>query len=261
MVAVTATSVLYAVGVGRGLRGTVLVGGAVLLGQLAIGWQNDAIDAPRDALVERREKPIVAGSCSRRTIALASLVAFLGCIPVSLGSGWRAGLLHLGAVGLASAYNFGLKSTLASIWCYIGAFGSLPVFVALGARGAPLGPWWAAAAAGLLGAGAHLLNTIPDRGADMATGVRGLPQRLTVRADLRLAAGCLLGAAGLLAFASGPLEPAGVATFGLAVLLGAALVAVGDAAPRRGFELCLLLALADVALLCFGRGRGTLLAH
>ena len=68
----------------------------------------------------------------------------------------------------------------------------------LGLPGAPWPAWWAVLAAALLGVGAHLANVLPDIDGDLATGVRGLPQRLgaaTVRALIPvplLAATCLL---------------------------------------------------------------------
>ncbi len=47
VVAVTAVSVALAVSVGRGLSGALVVGVAVLAGQLSVGWSNDYFDRGR----------------------------------------------------------------------------------------------------------------------------------------------------------------------------------------------------------------------
>ena len=52
-VAVTAVAVLLSVGVGLEGADLVLLGLAVLTGQLSIGWSNDALDASRDAAAGR----------------------------------------------------------------------------------------------------------------------------------------------------------------------------------------------------------------
>ena len=50
---------------------------AVSTGQLSIGWSNDALDAARDRLAGRTDKPVAAGRLPRRTVAAAA------------GSRWR----------------------------------------------------------------------------------------------------------------------------------------------------------------------------
>ncbi len=60
-VAVTLVCALLAIGAGRSAVGVVATAATVLASQLAIGWVNDAIDAPRDALVGRRDKPVATG--------------------------------------------------------------------------------------------------------------------------------------------------------------------------------------------------------
>src|SRR5258705_3783334 len=68
--AITAMTVLLAIGagaLGRTGAGTVAVFAvAVLAGQLSIGWSNDAFDAGLDAAAGRTDKPLVAGTVSRR---------------------------------------------------------------------------------------------------------------------------------------------------------------------------------------------------
>ena len=85
------------------------------------------------------------------------------------------------SIGLTSVANSTLLVNLA------------PVFVALGLPQRSAGPWWAAAGGGLIGAGAHFTNALPDLADDARTGVHGLPQRLGLRGSL-LAAALLMGA-------------------------------------------------------------------
>jgi 4-hydroxybenzoate polyprenyltransferase len=249
VLAVTAISIGYALSLHRSPHGIVLVGLAVLAGQLSTGWQNDALDADEDRRNERRAKPIVAGSVARSSVAAAALIAGAVCVPLSLASGWRAGAIHLGAVAFALAYNLRLKATVLSALCYAAAFGALPVFIACGAPGAPLGPWWAATAAAALGIGAHVVNTLPDREADLASGTLGLPQRMSLRTDALLAGGAFVGAAGALSFGPGHLNLLRSLSFAISAAGGLAVAALSARNGRLAFRLCLLLAALDVALL------------
>lgn len=176
-VAVTTLVTVVAWSAGRDLAGCLLVAAAILTGHLSIGWSNDAIDATRDTSVDRKDKPIVLGLVSRRTVWTGATVTAAACVPLSLASGLLAGLAHLVGVAAAWAYNLGLKSTRISWVPYAVAFGLLPSFVTLGTSGT-WAPWWASAATALLGVGAHLANVVPDLADDLATGVRGWPQRL-----------------------------------------------------------------------------------
>jgi 4-hydroxybenzoate polyprenyltransferase len=176
-VAVTTLITLVAWSAGRNATGCFLVAAAILTGHLSIGWSNDAIDATRDTSVDRKDKPIVLGLVSRRTVGLGAVVMVIACVPLSLASGLLAGLTHLVAVAAAWAYNLKLKSTRISWVPYAVAFGLLPSFVTLGTTDS-WAPWWASAAGALLGVGAHLANVVPDLADDLATGVRGWPQRL-----------------------------------------------------------------------------------
>ncbi|MFF0345284.1 UbiA family prenyltransferase [Kribbella sp. NPDC004875] len=176
-VAVTALVTAVAWSAGRSPAGCLLVAATILTGHLSIGWSNDAIDAARDTIVNRRDKPVVRGLVSRRTLAISAGVMLVITIPVSLANGLAAGLVHLLFVACAWAYNLGLKSTAVSWLPYAVAFGALPSFVTLGTADV-WAPWWATAAGALLGIGAHLANVVPDLDDDLATGVRGWPQRL-----------------------------------------------------------------------------------
>src|ERR1019366_4440072 len=91
------------------------------------------------------------------TVMVTALAALTAAVPLSFASGWRAGLVHLTAVLLAWAYNARLKATAASFVPYAVAFPLLVAFVTLGGPAASWPPWWALAAAALLGCSAHLV--------------------------------------------------------------------------------------------------------
>jgi heme o synthase len=247
--AVTATLTALAVATGRNLPGVLAVFAAILTGQLSIGWSNDWIDAARDARTGRRDKPVPAGQLTVRAVRAAALTAAALCVPLSLLSGWRAALVHLGAVACGWAYNLGLKSTAVSPLPYAIAFGAAPAFVVLGLPGTP--PLWLVAAGSLLGTGAHFANVIPDLADDEATGIRGLPHRIGATGST-IAAGILLaGATAVLAFGppGGP-GAAGVAGLAIALLvLGYGLLRGRRAGSRAPFRSVLVVAVVDIVLL------------
>ncbi|MDX3003276.1 UbiA family prenyltransferase [Kribbella solani] len=218
-VAVTALVTAVAWSAGRSPAGCLLVAATILTGHLSIGWSNDAIDAARDTIVNRPDKPVVRGLVSRRTLAIGAGVMLVVTVPVSLANGFAAGSVHLLFVACAWAYNLGLKSTVISWLPYAVAFGALPSFVTLGTARV-WAPWWATAAGALLGIGAHLANVVPDLADDLATGVRGWPQRLGSYARL-LAPLPLAAATALLVIAPpGPIGVIGwIALPAVAVLL------------------------------------------
>jgi 4-hydroxybenzoate polyprenyltransferase len=227
-VAAGVTAIAYAAG--RGLAGTALAGLAVLTGQLSIGWSNDYLDRRTDVAAGRRDKPLALGSVPARLVAAAALGAAVCCVPLSLASGWRAGLAQLAAVASGWVYNLGLKRTVWSPVPFIPGFGLFPAFVTLGLAGHPWPAWWALTAGALLGVGAHFANVLPDLPADLATGVLGLPQRLGGRIS-QLAAGIFLGAAtAVLAVAPGGFDA--LAAFGLAAAV--AVIAAGLAGAIAG---------------------------
>jgi 4-hydroxybenzoate polyprenyltransferase len=248
--AVTAIATTLAVSAGRG-AGSVWVALAVLSGQFSVGWSNDYLDRDRDRLAGRADKPIVAGQVAARTVGAAAVVAAVLCLPLSMMSGWRAGSIHLAAVAVAWAYNGWLQSTVASVVPYALAFGVLPAFVTLGLPGHPWPPAWATLAAGLMGTGAHFVNTLPDLGGDAGTGVRGLTHRLGPRVSLFLGAGLMASSAAVLAVAppGGPglLSSALVAAALVAVL--AVVVAGLTGHLRAAWSLALCAAALNVAVL------------
>jgi 4-hydroxybenzoate polyprenyltransferase len=245
---------------GQTAAGCTVVAVAVLAGQASVGWSNDLLDLRRDAAAGRTDKPLVAGVLRLTTVRIATGAALLVCLIASLACGLAAGAAHLAGVAAAWAYNAGLKRTVWSWLPYVIGFGLLPAFVTLGLPHHPAPPGWAVAAAALLGAGAHVTNVLPDVEADLATGVRGLPQQLGCRRSRLLAPVPLLGAAVILVLGPpGPPGPAGWTA--LAVTGAAALATVAPAAAhphaRRPFLATLAMAATSVTLLLL---RGNALA-
>src|SRR5829696_1633672 len=87
----------------------IVLGLAVLLGQLSVGLSNDALDAGRDAASGRTDKPLARGDVSLRAAWIAATVTVVAALALSpLLSGW---MLAAHAVFIVSAwsYNLGLK--------------------------------------------------------------------------------------------------------------------------------------------------------
>jgi 4-hydroxybenzoate polyprenyltransferase len=167
---------------------TSLLAGAVLSGQLSIGWSNDRIDAARDRRVGRADKPVAQGLVSARQIDAAIAVALACTIGLSLSLGVRAGIVHLVAVSGGWAYNLGLKRTVYSGIPYVLAFGALPAVATLAGPRPQAPALWVVGAGACLGLVAHLTNALPDFGDDEQTGIRGLPHRIGRRASITLCA-------------------------------------------------------------------------
>lgn len=247
---VTALAVALAVSTGRSGVGTLSVGAAVLAGQLSVGWHNDWLDALRDSAAGRLDKPVAAGDVSRRTVARCALIALAATVPLSFASGWRAALAHLLAVLLAWSYNARLKATLVSFFPFAVAFPLLVAFVTLGGPKASWPPWWALAAAALLGCGAHLVNAAPDIADDTAAGIRGLPHVLGRSRSVSLTVVLLLAATVIESFgAGGPLWEAVGAVTAVALTMSAGIVLARRPGSRWLFRSVLLAAAIDVALL------------
>jgi len=248
-VAVTMVSVALALVAGRGWA-SVLVGAAVLAGQLSIGWLNDALDAARDRAAGRVDKPVAQGLLSSRAVGNAAGVAALVSVfpAVATAVGGRVPIvvvvgLHLVVVAGGWVYDLGAKSTVFSVLPYALAFGALPAFVV--APVAPV-PWWLVAAGALLGSGAHFANVLPDLAQDAATGVRGLPHRLGSRRSVAATVVLLLAASVVLA-----LTPASApSVVGVVVLVAAVLaLLIGICTGLGLFRAVLCVALLDVVLL------------
>jgi 4-hydroxybenzoate polyprenyltransferase len=185
---------------GRGL----LVTAAVLTGQLSIGWSNDLVDAQRDRLVGRTDKPLASGDITPRAVRAAAVTVLAATLVLSLACGAASGIAHLGlVVGSGWAYNLWLKRSVLSPLPYAVAFGSLPAVVTLALPVAVLPPAWVIVTGALLGIGAHLLNALPDLADDEATGVRALPHVLGGRVVRWLAPAVLLVGSAVAAYGPG----------------------------------------------------------
>jgi 4-hydroxybenzoate polyprenyltransferase len=154
---------------------------AVLLGQLSIGFSNDAIDAPRDVAVGRRDKPIATGAIARATVGAAAGVALVAALLLSLVLGWGMFVAHAVLIGGGWAYNAWLKRTAFSVVPFIVSFGTLPSVATLSAPDPSVAAAWASATGAVLGVSIHFTNALPDLADDRRTGVRGLPHRLGPR--------------------------------------------------------------------------------
>ena len=247
--AVTIASVGMARVFGGRRREALRVGAAVLAGQLAIGWQNDWIDAERDRLAARSDKPISSGLVGRGTVGTAAVLAGAACLPASAALSRRGAVAHLVAVASGISYNAGLKRTVLSILTYGVSFGLLPVVAHDASPGEDATPGWAIVAGALLGMAAHLVNVLPDRDADRNMGVLGVPQRLSPDQSLTLATLLLLGASGSIAFGSGGVSRRTAGTFGASCAVsGAALLAGRRAGGRMPFRLFLVNVLVQISL-------------
>jgi 4-hydroxybenzoate polyprenyltransferase len=253
--AVTVAMTLLAVGAGHrgwGILGVFLAVGAT---QLAVGWVNDWLDAERDRLAGRRDKPVAAGAVARRTVGIAGLLATLAIplLAAPFGLGPTVILSIAGVVALL--YDWPLKSTPLSVLPYLVAFGLLPAFVVVALPGHPAPPAWLVAAGALLGGGAHFANVLPDLDDDAATGVRGLPHRLGYTGSSIAAAVLLLAAT--LTLVLGPAGPPSWAGWSAAaaavVVLPLGWYAGSRARGRRVamFRAVIVVALIDVLLLIF----------
>lgn len=130
---------------------------------------------------------------------------------------------------------------------YAVAFGVVPAIVALALPTPAWPPAWMLLAGALLGVGAHLLNALPDLGDDIATGVKGLPQRMGAR-RVRLAAPAVL-LAGSVVTAVGPVGPTPArAWWLLATCVALGLVGVGGRG-RVPFVTAVAIALLNVLAL------------
>lgn len=246
------TGIACALAVAAGLRPATcaLIGVAVLAGQLSVGWSNDAVDAGRDITLGRTGKPVVDGAVSANTVRAAAAIALACCVPLSLAVGLLAGAVHLVGVAAAWSYNLGVKATWASPLPFAVGFASLPSFVTLALPGHPWPAWWVVAAGALLGVGAHLANVLPDIAGDLATGVRGGPQRLGPRVLRMVLPVPLLVAAVLLVVGPpGPVRWIGWALLAASASLTVAGAALGGRRPSMPFLASMGAAVADVVLL------------
>jgi 4-hydroxybenzoate polyprenyltransferase len=251
-VAVTVITVGLGFGAGLDPFRLVVLGVAMLAGQLSVGLSNDWIDAERDAAVGRKDKPIALGLASTIEVRNAALVSAALMVVLAIPLGLLAELVLIVAVGAAWLYNAWLKKTLFSIVPYLIGFGALPAIATL-SRQPPAAPaLWALGVGALLGAAGHFANTLPDLDDDATTGVRGLPQVLGRRWSSALTYVVLLGASVLEFFGTGGL---GFLPGEIGLAASVVIAAVGGAMVLRPtrwhFRLIILAAMIDVVVLIF----------
>lgn len=247
-VAVTAFAAATGASAGLGAGRTTLLAAAIFAGQLSIGWANDYVDADRDRVVGRADKPLARHAVPDGAVGLAAGIALLADVPLSLSLGTRPGAAHLAAVGGAWLYDTWLKPTAASLVPYGVSFGLLPVVIAGSLPGAPRPRLLIVVAAALMGLAAHFANTVGDAADDVRTGVRGLPQRVGPGGSLALSAVLVAGAAGCLVAVTGAAVPAlAAAAAAVVVLVVVAAVRSRVGSRRLAFRALLLAVAALVA--------------
>lgn len=244
--AVTSVVAMLSLAAGRDARGVALMALATLVGQLSVGWCNDAYDADRDLRAGRTEKPVVRGDVDARTLWVAALTALVAAVPLSfVAAGPVGGSAHVLAVLSAWAYDLRLKTTVLSWLPYAVSFGLVPAYVWFGLAPPTAPPAWTTAAAAALGVAAHLANALPDIESDTAVGAGGLTARLGRVRAARLSLLMLVLAVALLA---PHLGLPGWAAIGLVVLVVAGAVLVG-AGGRGLFRYVMAVAALAVVLL------------
>jgi 4-hydroxybenzoate polyprenyltransferase len=163
-----------------------VVGLAILVGQLSVGWSNDAFDARTDATAGRDEKPTVADGISPGSLWAAASVALVVASGLSWGvAGLLGGSFHVAALLVAWLYNVALSRTIWSWLPYALAFGAMPLFLSYGLDGRPP-PAWTVAVFAVIAVSAHLANALPDIESDRAVGRDGLAIRLGPRRTIAL---------------------------------------------------------------------------
>jgi len=248
--AVTVVMTLFAWNIGWRGGSLALACLAILVGQLSVGWSNDAFDASTDARAGRNEKPTVAGVVSSRALWLAAWTTLLVSSALSWGvAGLVGGSFHVFALAMAWSYNVVLSRTLWSWLPYALAFGAMPLFLYIGLDGSP-GPWWTVAVFALVAVSAHLANALPDAESDRAAGVDGLVVRLGPRMSTVLCWLLLGVATGILVLAA-TVHSAAPWTAGILVVgyLGAVLFGSRSRRSSAMFLALLCVAVLDVAAL------------
>jgi 4-hydroxybenzoate polyprenyltransferase len=243
--------------------GPVLVAPAMLAGQLSVGWSNDACDAALDLAAGRTDKPVARGEVTVRALWIAATVSVLAALAMSAAISLVTLGINALLIGAAWAYNLGLKSTPWSGLMFLLGFAPLPAYAASTLPGQPAPRIWVCVAAGLLGLGGHFANVLPDLAADLASGVRGLPQVVAARwgpGAARAAALVLLLSASALLVAEASPARRWIAVAGLCCSCVLAVIgALGSG--RTPFRAAIAIAGADVVVFALGADALTSAAH
>jgi len=172
----------------------------VFLGQLLVGGFNDLNYYHDDLKHNRVSKPLLSGQLSTKKLKLAiKIVAPMALVFNLFGPlGLKGGSLYLFGVGMGVAYNFYFKSTLLSPLPYALAFAALVSSIVIATdRSVPI---WLISTGALLGVAAHFANVLKDLDQDLASGIKGLPQKLGKRASRIICATLLVATTLLLHF-------------------------------------------------------------
>ena len=225
-----------------------LLAAAVLLGQLSVGWSNDAHDAADDARADRRAKPTVRGVIAPRALWFAAVGAAAACAALSiLVAGWSGGLWHVLAIGAAWAYNLRLSRTSLSWLPYAIAFAAVAPFLTLGLD-QTWPPWWLPVVLALVGTAAHLANALRDIAVDQRAALSGVVVRLGPKRTWRAIVGLLVTATVVLAGALASRRWL-LAAAPLGMLMLALVGMRTSGRPEVMFRWIVALALGDVVLL------------
>lgn len=230
----------------------VILGVVILTNQASIGLSNDWLDAGRDRVVGRRDKPVALGLVRMETVRAWAVGTAAASIASSIMLNPWVTIANAAFIASAWSYNLGLKKTAYSVVPYIVSFGLLPLIVTLSLPDSAPAAWWALGMGALLGIAAHFANVLPDLEDDRRTGIRGLPHRLGRTPSGFVVCLALAAASGLAVIGLGD-EMRWIGWVGLgltasiAVLCGV-LLATG-APTRMVFRLIILAALVNVVLL------------
>lgn len=233
-----------------------LLATTILVGQLSVGWSNDAFDARVDAVALRTDKPTVLGLVTARGLWIGAGLGITIAAALSwIVAGWVGGSFHVIALAMAWLYNTALSRTIWSWLPYAVAFGAMPAFLSYGLDGEPP-EIWAVAVFAIVGVSAHVANALPDIESDSAAGMDGLAVRLGERAGLILCWTLLAIGSAIIVIATAQ-ERVGVAVIVPIAYAGA--VVVGTLARRRSaaFHAVLAVVAVDViALIAAGSLAG-----
>ncbi|MGN6721168.1 MAG: UbiA family prenyltransferase [Marmoricola sp.] len=187
----------------RGVGGTLVAAGGVLLTQLALGLMNDAYDASADARGERTKKPVASGALPPGNATYLAVVLVLMSLPVAALNGTIAGAALLLTLPVGFLHNRILHRTPASFFGWMVTFPLFATYLAYGGWGAGVHgnapTWQVLVATGALGLTVHFLTSLPDLVVDHKAGLSELPLVIARRTGatvlLIITVVCLIAAA------------------------------------------------------------------
>ena len=235
---------------GFGWRGWPLAGVfvTVAIGQLSVGWSNDAFDASLDKKSQRLDKPTVAMGISSRELWTAAVIALvISCALSWTVAGAIGGSWHVFALIMAWLYNTVLSRTWWSWLPYALAFGSIPAFLSYGLNGQAPSIWLTAVCA-IVGVSAHVANALPDLELDRQAEVKGFVTSLGQTRATRLCWILLTVGSVILAVESYAVSAWFPVALGIA-LAGAALYAKASHSRTAMFNAILALVVVQVLVL------------